>query len=159
MHNSRASVSFLDLLTCSFGGMLLLFFVVVTINQALTLQELAESRRKISTAARTPKFVIVVYTSRSEGLFPEVPSKSPWKVKPDPGGFEHEWFAGRDFAVLTAERNPPNGVGIEFHPRMDSPRFELQVFSRGQRLAAGTSEDKQVWPVPANLVPVRISSP
>lgn len=153
-HSGILSLSFLDVMTCGMGGMLLLFFILCILKGEL---ELAEGAAQEITEAgrRTAPFVVVVAAEPGKLLW-EGDGPGDWKLE---GFDQHELGRGigRNYAVLYIKRTPPQSSAVRIGPLRPGTRLTVQVFERGKRaFAAGpflaaelgaVGNHLQVWPV------------
>lgn len=100
----RLPLSLLDLLACSFGGVILLFFVTIT-----TLQE--DSAAILAGQSRFPMegdspFILVLATQDDSLPLFEEPAAAQWLVEPPVKENEIRKFIVRDHTVLCLEKAP-----------------------------------------------------
>lgn len=146
-------LSFLDLMTCGLGGMLLLFFIVLTVHRAVTLAGSGTDRPNPAPVRSAAPFVIVAHAASDEPLFAQEPKESPWELRPAVPEFRYTWYGSSDFAVLYSDAPPPVGTTIALRQLGDTSRFTAQVFSGGRRVFCELltfeegADSCSVWPL------------
>src|SRR5262245_53768553 len=153
--NSVWSVSFLDLITCGLGSVLLLFDILLVLKGDLDFGNRQEGVRGGQDEA---PFVELISAPPHTQLWIDS-ERSPWEVRGEPPA-RQRINHGPNFAVLYADRPPPPGTRVLLGPFRPDVRFGLQVFYNGKRglpregltaTAIGLLEEGRacVWPPPS----------
>lgn len=153
-HLGVMSLSFLDVMTCGMGGMLLLFFILCIIKGELELAD--RSVREATELGQLAAPFVVVVAAEPGSLLWENEVVGEWSTE----GLDRRELGlgvGRNYAVLYAYRSPPNTAQVRIGPLMPKARLTVQVFERGKRaFAAGpllpselgaASSHLQIWPL------------
>ena len=147
--DSTGTISFLDVLTCGLGGMIMLFLVLVALNPNF------RSRREAAAAVKTSSFAIVVEFSKG-GL---ANGKDAWEFADES---DDQWLpnfieSGPGFAVLIADSVPPESITISLNGLLDPSDFSVRQSIGNDVLAMDRenigTEKVVVWPNPQRTRP------
>ena len=155
-NRSGLSVSFLDLMTCSLGAVLLLFFILAAVKEHFEYHRVTRPETETSDLEESP-FVIVAYSKANEMLFSD-PERQRWEVRPhDPN---IHMFSGTNYAILLAAKTPSIATRIELVSLNPQAEFRWQVMD-GSRLLplvndkAADDGRMKLWPkkMPERMAP------
>lgn len=128
--NSSSSISFLDLLTCGLGGILLLFFIVVASRKLVEFN----ARQKVGGQSFNEESVVIIHvaTRSGEPLF-EKPS-SAWALQSNNQTIPHPKFVmtsiGTSFAVFYSMTPLPRGTTLWLTGLKEDADIESAVTDR-----------------------------
>lgn len=149
-HTTDMSLSFVDVIANGLGSLLVLFFLMATLQGGLHW-----STRTNSDAGQTndpsDPFVLLVAANNEKPLV--AGGATPWLVGGAQGGFSYTESYGPGYAVLYADRVPPLGTTV--HLRLDPQAMpadaRVQVFRAGRqtvgRLERPVDRLVRVWPL------------
>lgn len=135
-----STLSFLDLLCCGLGGVMMLFMIVVAVKGRV---EFGPTRRPSTPGVQqqSPFAVVIVAVGPAPLFVPELAaSRSPFDARGDASTSRADrrssW--GERYALYLAER-PPSALKIG--PFAPGAEADVQVFSRGRRRLSGRLSD------------------
>ncbi|MDG1511969.1 MAG: hypothetical protein P8R31_09755 [Mariniblastus sp.] len=147
MNDQRVSLSFLDVMTCSLGAVLLLFFIVAVSKQDMQLRETADASDR---GQDQISLVIIAYSEDDQPLF--AGDKLPWKIECLNCTLAVEGSSGYTHAVLYIRDQLPPDARVLLGPLTGEGEFIVQVIKGTQRVLSlsqkNLSNDDfvQVWP-------------
>lgn len=100
----RLPLSLLDLLACSFGGVILLFFVTITTIQENQNKSDNETPNSVFHQGEAPFILVVSPKNQEEHLFENVYLTN-WELKPE-SNLEVQKFMAQDYAVIVMTKAP-----------------------------------------------------
>ncbi|MFO1063096.1 MAG: hypothetical protein U0892_04385 [Pirellulales bacterium] len=127
--NDSSSISFLDLLTCGLGGILLLFFIVVALRDEIDLD--GQQTEKGKAVEKDSVVLIHIASPEGETLFDK---SGAWvlvqdsEVTPMPQSITTSF--GSSFAVFYAVKPLPRGSKLRLDGIRSDAKFEVVVTDR-----------------------------
>lgn len=161
--NDAATTSFLDIITCGLGSVLLLFFLMVVIKGEMQFDSSSsdETTQSVGSSqkAGTAPLVVLVTAADGKRLW-AAEGAEPWQLPDAP--FDHEKQSGPNYAVLYARQTPPPGWTLSVGPFAPDARVNVQVIANGKRVYHINNADVKslnwrrgdflpVWPVPEGV--------
>jgi hypothetical protein len=158
--SNMLTTSFLDVITCGLGSILLLFFLMAAIKGEM--QFGASTRAELTQTDRAPVPLIVMVTGQDSLPIWAQGVAQPWQA-PE-ANFDHKWVVGRDYAILYAAQLPPHGWTLKVGPFAANARISVQVISEGRRALQATNVEMRsiawrdgdwlsLWPLPEVALP------
>lgn len=159
MNSSGFTLTLLDVLTCGMGGMLLLFVIIIAVNDDLTFdKQQAASQAGREDGDRVPLAVILTGSAR-DPLWP-AGGESPWVVPVKLQEEELVRFShGKNYAVLFAKNSSETGPEIWVGPlppgasasvcvAFGNRKIHLQTADQLAALPRRADGKVRIWPLP-----------
>ncbi len=134
------SMSFLDVLTCGLGAVLLLFFILMTLRKEFVVSAARTARGgTVSGAVDASPFLILATTPSETGIWDS--EANAWDILGEPQA-ELRTESGASYAVVYGEEAPSLETRIVLSALKPDTLLHVQVFTRGKWLysAEGTAE-------------------
>lgn len=148
--NTTGSLPFLDLLTCGFGGVLMLVLILLAMGPELGIGDpgqLGQSAVTSSSSLDTKQPFLILVEFNHSGLNEEIT----WQV-PEGGKWQpRHREVGSNFASLVAQQPPSRQASIVLTNVPASSEFSVQYFYNGKVLrkesfALSEKTNIEVWP-------------
>jgi hypothetical protein len=154
--SNMLTTSFLDVITCGLGSILLLFFLMVAIKGEMQFDD--GTQTEFVQDERTAAPLIILVTGQDSRPIWAAGVAEPWQASP--GVFDHQLAAGPNYAVLYARQPPPRDWTLKLGPLAADARVNVQVIADGRRVIPAETEERKtatwkegdfisVWPLPA----------
>lgn len=136
----KMSVSLLDILTCGFGGILLLFLTTISVWQMIAVQE-----EKTSSGQNQAQFVCLIMSMEpDESLFQKPPSEENWDI----GTCQViRKEAMPNFAVLYCKTTPKDLSEIKLTGMNTSQTIRCNVIRDGKSISKKVILDSDTLPI------------
>ncbi len=158
--SNMLTTSFLDVITCGLGSILLLFFLMVAVKGEMQFD--GGTRAVLTQTERAPVPLIVMVTGQCSRPIWAQGVTQPWQA-PE-ANFDHKWVVGSDYAILYVAQPPPHGWTLKVGPFAANARISVQVISEGRRALQVTNVEMKsiawrdgdclpLWPLPEVALP------
>jgi len=158
--SNMLTTSFLDVITCGLGSILLLFFLMVAIKGEMEFDDGTQADSSQTERVAAPLIVMVTGQEGRPIWAPGV--TQPWQAPQ--AEFDHKWVVGQDYAILYAAQPPPRQWTMKVGPFAPNSRVSVQVISDGRRALQVTNVEMKsiawregdylpLWPLPEVKVP------
>lgn len=141
---SDLSLSFLDLVTCGFGGVTLLFLILLAVQGALV-----EQAPSAATGARqrlvSPWVIVIEAEPETSGSLWLDPTRDPWLITP-PRDFSPSTGYGPRQAIIVLPQSPDGKWTARLGPVSPEARFRVR-FIRGGVLREFDNQTPGDWNV------------
>jgi hypothetical protein len=153
------STSFLDVITCGLGSILLLFFLMVAIKGNMQFDYNHQSIQAKDNRSKAP--LIVMITEKEGRNLWEKGVSYPWQETSGISNFAYKHISGPDYAILYVQERPPSNWNMKVGPFASDIRVNIQVIADGRQVIhesnaeintsrLHTENNLQLWPLPVD---------
>lgn len=149
------TLSFVDVITNGLGSLLVLFFIMVLVQDVLHWSDEPEAPPSMTAPTDNPMMIVV---RAKPGVAPvDAAGQSPWRFTPSAAGLGlsdsrgRDWDWGTDYAILISPEPIPNSARVALNTSWNPTDVIVEVYvGGGKNLVDAERVDGllKVWPLP-----------